>query len=120
MSEHVDWAAPASFAPPFEVKLAAPDLSQWRRGNIGIPGFWRFASGQPGPHVVIVSLVHGNEIAGAVALDRLLRAGARPAAGTLTAGFANLEAFDRFDPSQPTASRFVDEDLNRPVGRRRA
>ena len=113
MSEHVEWVAPASFAPPFEVKLAAPDLSQWRRGNTGIPGFWRFASGRPGPHVVIVSLVHGNEIAGAVALDRFLRAGGRPAIGTLTAGFANLEAFDRFDPSQPTASRFVDEDLNR-------
>jgi hypothetical protein len=28
-------------------------------------------------------------------------------------GFANLDAFSRFDPVQPTASRFVDEDLNR-------
>ena len=28
-------------------------------------------------------------------------------------GFANLAAFARFDPAHPTASRFVDEDLNR-------
>ncbi len=28
-------------------------------------------------------------------------------------GFANLAAFDRFDPREPTASRFVEEDLNR-------
>ena len=28
-------------------------------------------------------------------------------------GFANLDAFDRFDAREPTASRFVDEDFNR-------
>ncbi len=57
--------------------------------------------------------MHGNELAGAIVLDRLLDAGLRPKRGTLTMGFANLDAFDRFDPAQPTASRFVDEDLNR-------
>jgi predicted deacylase len=48
-----------------------------------------------------------------VALEALLE---RPPAllrGTLTLGFVNLEAFDRFDPQQPTASRYVDEDMNR-------
>ena len=37
----------------------------------------------------------------------------RPKRGRLTFGFANLEAFARFDPAHPTASRFIDEDLNR-------
>jgi predicted deacylase len=60
-----------------------------------------------------VALTHGNEIAGAVVLDRLLTAGLRPSRGRLTMGFANLDAFARFDPAQPTASRFVEEDLNR-------
>ena len=46
-------------------------------------------------------------------LDRLLRAGLRPARGRLTFGFANFAAFDRFDARQPTASRFIDEDMNR-------
>ena len=55
---------------------------------------------------------HGNEIAGAIVLDRLL-APAGADAGKLTFGFVNLAAFDRFDPRQPTASRFVDEDMNR-------
>jgi succinylglutamate desuccinylase len=57
----------------------------------------------------VVALTHGNEIAGAVALDRLLRAGIRPCAGRLSLVFANLDAFARFDPQDPTASRFVDE-----------
>jgi predicted deacylase len=63
--------------------------------------------------VALVSLVHGNEIAGAIVLARLLAAGVRPCVGRLTFGFANLAAFDRFDPAQPTASRFVEEDMNR-------
>ena len=60
-----------------------------------------------------MALTHGNEIAGAIVLDRLLRASFRPARGCLTLGFANLAAFARFDPAEPTASRFLDEDLNR-------
>ena len=97
----------------FEVALEPPDLSPWLAGNAGVPGFMTFAAAAPGPHVVITSLVHGNEISGAVALDGLLRSGMRPACGRLTVGFVNLPAFARFDPGAPTASRFVDEDFNR-------
>jgi predicted deacylase len=61
----------------------------------------------------LLALSHGNEIAGAIVLDRLLRAGLVPNRGKLTFGFMNLAAFERFDPRQPTASRFVDEDMNR-------
>jgi predicted deacylase len=105
---------PDRFAiPDFAVALTPPDLAPWRAGNTGVPGFYSFRAAKPGAHVALVSLMHGNEIAGAIALDRLLRAGLRPDRGRLTIGFANLNAFSRFDPRHPTASRFIDEDLNR-------
>jgi predicted deacylase len=63
--------------------------------------------------VAIVALVHGNEIAGAVVMERWLRAGLRPVRGRLSLVLANTTAFGRFDPEDPTASRFIDEDMNR-------
>ncbi len=99
--------------PQFPVEIRPPDLSPWLEGNTGVPGFTSFAATEPGPHVALMALTHGNELAGAIVLDRLLRAGLRPARGRLTFGFANLAAFARFDAGQPTASRFVDEDMNR-------
>lgn len=99
-------------APRLEVRIAAPDIRPWLAGN-ALPGVWSFAAEAPGPHVAIVALTHGNEIAGAVVLDRWLRAGLRPRRGRLSLVFANLDAFARFDPEDPTASRFLEEDLNR-------
>ncbi|MCU4117949.1 succinylglutamate desuccinylase/aspartoacylase family protein [Variovorax sp. N23] len=93
--------------------LPAPDLSAWRSGNTGTEGVWRFDADAPGRHVMISALVHGNEVCGAWALKGLLEAGVRPQRGSLTLAFCNLEAFDRFDPADHDASRFVDEDLNR-------
>ena len=114
MTEIGDLGAPAQPPlPRFSVALRAPELGPWRAGNTGIPGFTTRAGARPGPHVALVSLVHGNEIAGAIVVERLLAAGLRPRHGRLTMGFANLAAFDRFDPAHPTASRFVEEDLNR-------
>lgn len=95
-----------------QVGLAAPDLGPWLR-QADPPGVLSFAAALPGPHVVLVALVHGNEIAGALALDDLLRSGLRPARGRLSVVFANLAAYARFDPADPIASRFVDEDFNR-------
>ncbi len=99
--------------PTFPVEFATPDISPWLEGNIGLRGFTSLQSGHPGPHVCITAVTHGNEIAGAVALDRMLRAGLQPSRGTLTLGFINLAAFARFDPANPTLSRFADEDFNR-------
>jgi predicted deacylase len=99
--------------PAFEVHLTAPDISRWAEGNTGVVGFTTRASDQPGPHVALLGIAHGNEIAGAIVLDRLLRAGLAPTRGKLTFGFVNLAAYERFDPRHPTASRFVDEDINR-------
>ena len=100
-------------APLFEVRLATPDIASWVEGNTGIRGFTTRVASAPGPHVALLALTHGNEISGAIVLDRLLRAGFAPTRGKLTFGFVNIEAFQRFDPRQPTASRFVDEDINR-------
>jgi predicted deacylase len=93
--------------------LGAPDISRLRSGNAGVEGVWTFDSGRAGRHVMITALVHGNELCGAWALKGLLEAGFRPSQGRVTLAFCNLAAFDRFDPSNHDASRFVDEDLNR-------
>ena len=98
---------------PLRFDLPAPDITAWRAGNSGVEGVWTFDSGLPGRHVLITALVHGNEVCGAWALKGLLEAGVRPYQGRLTLAFCNLAAFDRFDPANHDASRFVDEDLNR-------
>lgn len=88
-----------------------------RAGNTGCEGVWQFDSGRAGPCVLITSLIHGNEICGAQAIKELidllkfdpqllLR-------GRLLLVFCNLKAFDKFDPDNLHASRFVDEDMNR-------
>src|ERR1700733_7464359 len=97
----------------FEVQIAAPDIAHWLAGNPGVRGFTTRDSGVAGPHVALLGVTHGNEIAGAVVLDRLLKAQLTPTRGRLTFGFVNLAAFKRFEPRQPTASRFIDEDINR-------
>lgn len=106
-------SAPTQIAPRRRVEIPVPDLGPWLAGNTGLTGFWSFAGPQPGPHTAITALVHGNEIAGALVLVRLLERGIAPLRGKLSLGFANLDAFARFDPANPTASRYVDEDLNR-------
>ncbi len=94
-------------------ELLAPDISAWRAGNTGVEGVWTFDSGLPGRHVMLSALVHGNELCGAWALKGLLEAHVRPQRGQLTLAFCNLAAFDRFDPNNHDAARYVDEDLNR-------
>jgi predicted deacylase len=100
---------PAS--PPIEV--AFPDLSRFASGNSGIHHVWTFAASRPGPHVLLQALTHGNEVCGAIALDRLLREGIQPTRGTLSIVFANVDAYLRFDSARPFASRCIDEDFNR-------
>jgi predicted deacylase len=97
----------------YTIELSAPDISPYAAGNTGIPYVTTFDSGRAGPHVVVNALTHGNEICGAIVLDRLFRDEVRPVAGKLTLSFANVAAYLTFDPANPTASRFVDEDFNR-------
>ena len=94
-------------------ELKKPDLTACRAGNTGVEGVWHWDSGQPGRHVMVSALIHGNELCGAWALKQLLESGIKPVAGSLTLAFCNLAAFDRFDPERHDDSRFVDEDMNR-------
>ncbi len=95
------------------IDLVPPDISRWRSGNTGVEYVWRWTASEPGPNVAITALMHGNEICGAIALDQLLREEVRPARGTLTLAFLNVDAFATFDPKDPHASRYLDEDMNR-------
>jgi predicted deacylase len=99
--------------PNIAVELQAPDIRAHRGSSTGTDFVHSFASGKPGPHVLVNALTHGNEICGAIVVDRLLREQLRPARGTLTLSFANVAAFQRFDPANPYATRFIDEDFNR-------
>ena len=98
-------------APVFEV--LPRDLSAYRQGNVGIDYVHRFESGQPGPHVLINALTHGNEICGMVAATHLLDTGVRPRIGTLTISFANVAAYESFDQARPFESRQLVHNLNR-------
>jgi predicted deacylase len=96
-----------------KMDLTAPDISAYKAGNTGFDYYTTFDSGIPGPHVMVNAVTHGNELCGAIAVDFLFRQEVRPTRGKLTLGFANYMAFLQFDPTRPTASRFVDEDFNR-------
>jgi predicted deacylase len=97
----------------YKVELTPPDIEAYRTGNTGIDYVTTFESGVAGPHVLVTALTHGNEICGAIALDRLFRAGPQPRQGKLTLAFDNVAAYRSFDVRVPTASRYVDEDFNR-------
>lgn len=95
------------------LELTPPDIEPWRHSASGVEFVHVFDSGRSGPTVMVQALTHGNELCGAIALDALLREGFRPTRGRLIASFANVEGFARFDPADPSRSRYVDEDLNR-------
>ena len=99
--------------PSNTIELTPPDIEPYRAGNTGMEYVTTFDSGSAGPHVLVTALTHGNEICGAIALDRLFRGGLRPKQGKLTLAFDNVAAYRSFDRRAPTASRFVDEDFNR-------
>ena len=97
----------------YPVELSPPDLRTYRHVGSGPEYVVSYDSEKPGPHVMLMALVHGNEICGAIALDRLLRRGIRPSRGRLTFAFANIAAYEQFDRRYPEATRYVDEDFNR-------
>lgn len=97
----------------YPIELPFPDIEPYKTGNTGVAYYTSFDSGVPGPHVMINALVHGNEVCGVIAIDHLFRSGIKPKKGKLTLGFANVDAYQAFDRDKPTASRFLDEDMNR-------
>ncbi|KQR77092.1 succinylglutamate desuccinylase [Burkholderia sp. Leaf177] len=97
----------------YPIEVAFPSIGRHEHSNTGIPFVHTFESGVAGPHVMINSLTHGNEVCGAIVIDALLRGKLRPRRGRLTLAFANVAAYKSFDPSSPDAARFVDQDFNR-------
>lgn len=95
------------------IVVGPKDISGLRAGNVGPDYVHRFTAAEPGPHLLLVGLIHGNEFCGMSALTALLEAGARPTRGAWTVMFANTAAYEAFDPQHPSVSRFVDQDLNR-------
>ena len=100
-------------APSYPIEVEFPDIEPYALGNCAIPYVHSFDSGVAGPHVMINSLTHGNEVCGAILAKALLDLQVRPRRGRLTVAFANFEAYRRFDRQRPDASRFVDQDFNR-------
>ncbi|BBK42151.1 succinylglutamate desuccinylase [Allostella vacuolata] len=100
-------------AEEYPIEIQPVDIAPYRQGNTGIDYAWTFDSGRPGPHVMVNAVIHGNELCGAIAVDFLFREQVRPKAGKLTLVFCNVAAYLSFDTARPTASRYVDEDMNR-------
>ena len=96
-----------------QLEVLPRDLSAYRQGNVGVEYVHRFESGKPGPHVLVNALTHGNEFCGMVAATDLLDRGVRPLIGTLTVSFANVAAYDTFDPARPFDSRLLVHNFNR-------
>jgi len=105
--------SPSATLDAYPVEIGFPDIRPYAAGNCGIAYLHTFDSGLPGPHVMVNALTHGNEVCGAITVKGLLDAGVRPRHGRLTLAFANVDAYHRFDPARPDASRFVDQDFNR-------
>ena len=103
----------AQVDPNYPVSLVPPDISSYRIGNTGVDYIHQLDSGMPGPHVMISSVVHGNELCGAIAVDHILQNNVRPLKGKLSLAFMNVDAYLSFDPDNPSASRYLDEDFNR-------
>ncbi|MBB5391023.1 MULTISPECIES: M14 family metallopeptidase [unclassified Herbaspirillum] len=99
--------------PQYPVEVQFPDIGRWRHGNTGVDYVHTFDSHMEGPHVMILALMHGNEVSGAIAVDRLLKQGLHPVRGRVTLGFGNVAAYARFNPQDADASRYIDEDMNR-------
>ena len=103
----------AQVDPIYPVSLVPPDISSYRIGNTGVDYIHQFDSGKPGPNVMISSVVHGNELCGAIAVDHMLQNDVRPMKGKLSLAFMNVDAYLSFDADNPSASRYLDEDFNR-------
>ncbi|OAJ57890.1 succinylglutamate desuccinylase [Paraburkholderia ginsengiterrae] len=97
----------------YPIEIEFPDIAVHEHSARGIAYVHTFDSGAPGPHVMINALTHGNEVCGAIVVDELLRRSLRPRRGRLTLAFANVAAYQSFDPAKPDAARFVDQDFNR-------
>lgn len=97
----------------FPIEVAPVPIERWAEGNTGIPFLWSFEAAEPGPHVALVALTHGEEICGSYALDLFLRERVRPRRGRLSLLFNNWRAHQRWDPAAPNRAFYIHHDMNR-------
>ncbi len=97
----------------YPIEIEFPDIGPYRTGNTGVEWITTFEAAEPGPHVMISALVHGNEVCGALTLDWLFKQDVRPCRGKLSLAFMNVAAYLSFDTAKPMASRLLDQDFNR-------
>ena len=95
------------------MQIEARYLGPYRESNTGIPYVHTFDSGKPGPHAMINALTKGNELCGMEAVCLLFENAVRPIRGALTLSFANVAAYETFNPEAPDASKFLDDHFNR-------
>ncbi|MBL8702225.1 MAG: succinylglutamate desuccinylase/aspartoacylase family protein [Alphaproteobacteria bacterium] len=79
----------------------------------GVEQAMRIDSGRPGPHAVIVAIIHGNETCGLSAIRSVLAERDAILRGRITMIAANVAGHARRVPGQPQAGRFAEEDMNR-------
>lgn len=106
-------AMAALHAARLDCQIPWRDLAPYAEGNSGIPHAFSFAATEPGPHVVVTALAHGNEPCGREALVALLQAGVRPRRGRLSLVFCNIAAHAAGNGVDPYGTRFIEEDFNR-------
>ena len=75
---------------PIEVRF--PVISARAKGNTGIAYVHTLNSGTPGPQVMTNALTYGNEVRGAIVVDKLLCCGTRPRSSKLTLPFVKVHA----------------------------
>jgi predicted deacylase len=97
----------------YPVEIVGPDISAYKKGNVGIDYVHTFDSGKQGPHVLITTAVHGNEPCGVIAADWFFKQAERPTLGKLSIAIMNVKAYLAFDPKNANRTRWVDEDFNR-------
>ena len=103
-------AAPSATTQP--VDLLPVDITAYT-GNTAIQYVTTLDSQEPGPHVLVNALTHGNKVCDAHALDYLFRNEVTPVRRKLGLSFANIDAYETFDAANPGASQYLDEDFNR-------
>jgi succinylglutamate desuccinylase len=88
-------------------------LAPFLPGTHLVPGIATLTSPQPGPHLGITALVHGNEICGLIALAKLLDQPPPLKRGRISLILANPDALCESINAHPPGERALAEDFNR-------
>ena len=94
-----------------------PDVGVLAASNTATQGVWKFEGAEPGPTVLVTSLIHGNEICGALACEKFITHPQLVKRGTLIIAFCNLKAYEQIEDANKEHCRWFTEDMNRVWGK---